>query len=330
MRRRLPTALILLVTGLAALPALAAPVATASPLPAAADPAVAGQVIAVRGADGALWVASAESTTGRWTSLGGALVSVPAVARGTFGVVYVGIGTDGAVYARTWTTGWREISPPGSRCLQVSAAPRPALQNELYLSCLAPNDRIYIGHAPPGSLVVPRWVSSSAPPGLVRAGITMEGNSVLAIGARVPVWSDRGEGTGPGTTTVYRGSPNNPGWSTVGYSPSGRTSLDCATAPAVAGPYLTLCRRSDDSLYWTYAVHVGGTLTDLVPGVAPGRVIGKVGITGTRPDNTRGVFALGTNGELYRWTVTYSATERPVWTQPSRFGGRALGGADVG
>lgn len=83
-------------------------------LPAAA-PAVTGgpvDLVAVAGTDHQLWVRWSDEAG--WRPLGGQLVDTPVVLSSP--ALFVGLGADGNVWARSWTRDWQPLGVPGTSC----------------------------------------------------------------------------------------------------------------------------------------------------------------------------------------------------------------------
>lgn len=134
---------------------VAAVLTTPNAGPASADIATpAGQIVAVTGLNGALYV-RADGATG-WTNLGGVLIEQPAVSVvvGADGPVthFTGIGSNGYPYQRTLTTGWRRLSPIPFRCSQVWTIPGPG--STVLGTCTAANNAVY-GFTFDGSTTAP-------------------------------------------------------------------------------------------------------------------------------------------------------------------------------
>jgi hypothetical protein len=131
----------LITTPLVATPLMATPLMST---PSAAEVTVpAGQIVAVTGLNGALYVRM-DGATG-WTNLGGVLIEQPSVSvvPGTGGPLthFTGIGSNGYPYQRTLTTGWRRLSPLGFRCTQLWTIPGPG--STVLGTCTAANNAVY-------------------------------------------------------------------------------------------------------------------------------------------------------------------------------------------
>ncbi len=273
------------------------PLASTADVPAHAA-TEAGVVVAVEGSNGALWVQDPVGTG--WQSLGGKIIAPPAVAyvpapgSTTASVpLFIAIGTDGQLYARTLTTGWQAIT--SDTC--YSGGPAAFYGQSLFVACSIVYHQLWWEN----TLIF----SSDGLPQFQGIGTTVGGvltatPAIASVGYTVTYFVTGTDGA------VYTSAG-------AGFS---ATPWRCIGAPAAAGFMVSdtdsyfACEGTNHALWaatytgtgWSEAASLGG---DLIAAPA-------VALTSSGPE----YFAVGTN--------------HAIWMRSASSGWSSLGGYAVG
>jgi hypothetical protein len=219
---------------------------------------------AVEGDNGGIYAAAPQLGSG-WHGLGGRTIGAPAVAAQPSGSrtaipIFVAVGTNHALYVRTLTRSWQQLSPGATYCLDNPAA--AVIGNVLYVACEGGNHALYVGStgAPSGELPVIAHFTNYG-------GVLGAGPAIAAVGGAngTPFFFATGANGGLYTRTATHG------W--------GRLTLTCTGHPAagIASASTTTyvaCNDAGRLLYltttgngWGPRTSLGGSLVN-GPGVA--------------------------------------------------------------
>ncbi|MFN2451847.1 MAG: L,D-transpeptidase family protein [Candidatus Dormibacteria bacterium] len=193
-----------------------------------------GQLVAVRGLDGGLWV----NPGGGWLGYGGQLLGAPAVARANGATVYVAVGTDHALWVRGDGVPWQPLSNAPTYCTDGPAALADAASSTFTVACRGADGALWYAQGPltaglpqVGGLTSLGGYLTSAP-----AIAVVEGQTTFAVDG--------------GGSRVYTRTLTTP------FSP---TSWWCVDRPALGdagGQAYFACHGTDNAMW--YASDTGG------------------------------------------------------------------------
>ncbi len=268
----------------------------------AADPAVPnGTVIAVTGFNNQLYVRKAGDPG--WTNLGGLLIEAPGVAAVRVGsswvTHYVGIGTNGFLYQRTDTTGWRRLTALDYRCTQVSLMAEMG-QTTVFGTCTGPNGAAYVfsfdGALKSPTVVLGKASANNQVIGEVNAQRYGDNLYLFALG---PAYVN--QAGYPGTV-----------WYTVSDGNWYFANAYSQNAPGGdAGGWYELYQQPNAQLY----VRCYGESPPLTYFIA-GQSVGAPALV-LRPDRSAQAFVTGTNGAIYTQRLTCDGSDLKGWTKLS-------------
>lgn len=263
-------------------------------------------VIAVTGPNHALYMRTSAALPEGYRKLGGYLVDEPAVVHDSRdgSNYYLGRGSNDNVYYRSDSQGFVPLSPAVA-CIEPAAA---LSGSTLAIACKGRNGSLYsIKTTLSGGRLTVDSVSNYG-------GALQYGPAVAATGDPTDPFDYAVVGT---NNKLYFRSD------ATGYDNSGYTCTDSPAIAENANGGLAAC--ADDKKELFYFGAFGPSPTDPTAfGSAGGQVVGRPGIALHR-DNSADVYVLGTNGSVYRTTVTPDSTGG----RSTRFvlvGGQGLGG----
>ena len=268
---------------------------------AAEPPVPSNTVIAVTGGNHQLYVRKPGDAA--WTNLGGLLIEAPGVAAvkvGTSWVThYVGIGTNGLLYQRTDTTGWRRLTALDYRCTQVSLMAEMG-KTTVFGTCTGPNGAAYVfsfdGAVKAPTVTLGKASANNQVIGQVNAQRYGENLYLFAQG---PAYL---------TSAGYPGTV----WYTVSDGVWYHADVYSQNAPGGdAGGWYELYQQPNDQLY----VRCYGESPPLTYFI-PGRSVGAPALV-LRPDRSAQAFVTGTNGSIYTQRLTCDGSGLNGWTKLS-------------
>ena len=273
--------------------------AVGRPTPPPADAPVRAQaaasldLVAVAGTDRRLYVKISDEAG--WTDLGGKLVSAPVFTITDDDEYFVAVSTDGNLWVRGFEAeeDWRPLGPVGTKCLDVSIA---ASDDTLAVACTGTNSRLYVGKAPLVAGQLPRVASWAYKGGRILHG----GVTGYAPDPDPRVEGEPGEFYYQVVGTDHRvyERTDADGWSVPDPNPAlrcyGPLSHDLLSEAGAA------CRASDGGLLVLTDVSASGATTYAK---IRGTMVGRPGVT-FDDDLTSRYYVLGTNGRVYRATVS--------------------------
>ena len=257
--------------------------------------------VGIEGSDGAAYV----NRAGSWTSYGGQISGAPAVigAAAPYGLYLVASTPTGLLYSRTSTTGWSVAAPGNTWCV---APDLTYAGSSLVVACTGSNGAVYTASFDTTRSGNPYFATFTNLGGLVYGGPAVYRDPVTGASVYTAVGNPRD----PAGSNLY-----------VRTGSTGWTPLDlaCGSHPAAGtrlGRYVyTGCRDSrDNTLHVT--VRAPGRTGPVFDGSLGGALVGGVGLAVAADDSAATFFVQGTNGQVYRNTITS--------------GGRATGWASVG
>lgn len=276
--------------------------------PTSTRPAVAAAVTS-EGSNGAAYVYRAD--TGTWASYGGRITGAPAVAtaRSPYKLYLVASTPNGLLYARTATTNWTVAAPTNSFCAEPDLT---YAGTRLLVACTGSNKALYTARfdtTKPGN---PYFGTFTGLGGSLTAGPAVYPSMTTATPTYVAVG-----GTHDATLADLYTRTDSTWWTAL--------NARCASHPAAGSRAGSLtytgCRDSlDGTLHVT--ISAPDQSSALFDGSLGGRLIGGVGVAVAADDSAATFFVEGTNGQVYRKTVSSDRTATG-WIS---LGGKVLGG----
>ena len=266
------------------------------PLPAAA---------AAVGRDHALWVRPVAS--GGYSSLGGLLVSGPAMVTNAGATLYVVEGSNQTLYVRSNQLGWRRLATGGFRCRQPGAVVQATT---LTVACLATDGSIRVGTArlQPATLpLITAWSNLG--------GSFGSGPAVAVVAGKVTVAATQRAASG--VAPVVTRAVTSGGWAATALRCVGAPAL---TADAVTGNNAVLgCAGAYGAFVYLRGYTVGSHAT---PAASAGPFVPGVGLT---HDQSGNVIAVATAPSQAVYSRSLSTA-----TSWKTLGGHAIDGAAAG
>jgi hypothetical protein len=221
--------------------------------------------IAVTGTDDALW--AGPGNNGGWSTLGGDGLYTPAVgllqtSPNAFDPLYITVGTDEALWARTSGAGWRHLSTNTTLCVD-----QPGLYTEgamdaagwftrVWAACIGEDGATWFASGTTRGNTVPvlnNWSSLG--------GVALHGVSIARVGGAITFLVNGTDGDPVGTAVYIRTITG--GWA--------KTPWGCVGTPALGAAYgraWFACQGLNEALWyarnfgsgWTGAQSAGGVL----------------------------------------------------------------------
>jgi hypothetical protein len=249
----------------------------------AAPPASDADLIATVGSDNALWTSNTFDT--KWVSQGGHLTSAPSVAYDGERLLYVGRGADANVWIRSNSVGWRAFGPAGTNCDGPTIAVSGSAPTMVAVACRGGDGAVWLAKTSADSGGLPVFSGWQRIGGVVKHGVTVSDVSPDGNKARFAFTATGGD---------------NALWYAIdGGLPWSRLGGQCTAAAAESEFSDVSACRGGDGAVWTYDNSAFSRLG--------GNVVGKPAVT-VYSDDSRGAYAVGTDGRVWQWAGGQSWT----------------------